>query len=150
MHDIPGKFVGLVLAFILTVIMPFVNVTVENEMLDRRLIITDVSNFIDEVVDSRKVTDAMIEELNVRLASYGMTVDYEITRYARSVNADPLTNDSYYVTYIPQEDNLNYSKGDKISVRVYTVGYSATESFVHKITGMFVRDLDETITARIR
>ena len=151
MHDIPGKFVGLILAFVLTVLMPFVVVTVENEMLDRRLIINDVTDFIDEVVDSRKVTDAMLEELNVSLASYGMTVDYEITHYARSINADPLNEGSdYYVTYVPQDDVTSYKKGDKISVRVYTVGYSSTESLVHKLTGMFIKDLDETITARIR
>ena len=87
-NDIPGKIIGLLLAFVLTVIMPFVTVTVENEMLDRRLIIDDVSNFIDEVIDSRNVTDAMINELNVNLASYGVTVDYDITHYARSVNSD--------------------------------------------------------------
>lgn len=150
MHDIPGKIIGLVLAFVLTVLMPFVTVTVENEMLDRRLIINDVSNFLDEVVDSRNVTDAMLEELNVNLASYGMTVDYEIKHYKRSVNADPTSDSDYYTTYVPSDDIRNYTKGDKISIRVYTVGYSATESLVHKLTGMFVQDLDETITARVR
>lgn len=151
MHDIPGKFVGLILAFVLTVIMPFVVVTVENEMLDRRLIVNDVTNFIDGVVDSRKVTDAMLEELNVSLASYGMTVDYEITHYARSINSDPLNEGSdYYVTYVPQDNITDYKKGDKISVRIYTVGYSATEALAHKLTGMFIKDLNVTITARIR
>lgn len=151
MHDIPGKFIGLILAFVLTVIMPFVTVTVENEMVDRRLIINDVTNFIDEVVDSRQVTDAMLDELNVNLASYGMTVDYEITRYARSVNADPLkSNADYYVTYVPQDDYRTFNKGDKISVHIYTVGYSSTETLSHRLTGMFVKDLEETITARIR
>jgi len=150
MHDIPGKVIGLVLAFVLCVIMPFVTVTVENEMIDRRLIINDVSNFIDEVVDSRYITDTMLKELNVNLASYGMSVDYEIKHYVRTVNTDPLTNGEYYVSYIPTGNTKTYSKGDKISVRVYTVGYSSTEALAHKLTGMFVKDLDETITARIR
>lgn len=150
MHDLPGKIIGLVIAFALIVVMPFVNTTVEDEMLDRRLIINDVSNFIDEVVDSRNVTDAMLDELNVNLASYGMTVDYEIEHYRRSVNADPLSDSDYYVTYVKSDDIRSYEKGDKISVRVYTVGYSTTESLAHKITNIFVRDLDETITARVR
>lgn len=149
-NDIPGKFIGLILAFVLTVITSFVTVTVEDEMLERRLIINDVTSFMDEVIDSRTITDAMIDELNVNLASYGVTVDYEITRYARSVNNDPLSDDDYYVTYLPQSDNKHYNKGDKISVRVYTIGYSSTEALAHKITGMFVRDLDETLTARVR
>lgn len=150
-NDLPGKFIGLLLAFVLTVIMPFVTVTVENEMLDRRLIISDVTNFIDEVVDSRNVTDAMIDELNVKLASYGMSVDYEIKHYARSVNVDPLDGgESYYTNYIQVDDTSSYQKGDKISVRVFTTSYSATEALAHKLTGMFVKDLDTTITARIR
>ena len=71
-NDIPGKFIGLLIAFVLTVVMPFVNTTVETEMLDRRSIISDVSNFIDEVVDSRQVTPSMLQELNTNLAAYGV------------------------------------------------------------------------------
>lgn len=149
-NDLPGKFIGIVLAFVLTVIMPFVTVQVENEMMDRRMIINNVTDFIDEVIDSRNITDAMIDELNVSLASYGVTVNYEISRYARSVNADPITDSNYYVTYLPQEDTTTFNKGDKISVRVYTVGYSSSGALAHKLTGMFVKDLDETITARVR
>jgi phenylpyruvate tautomerase PptA (4-oxalocrotonate tautomerase family) len=150
MRDIPGTIIGLVLAFVLCVIMPFVNVTVQDEMLDRRYIVNDVTNFLDEVIDSREVTDAMLDELNVNLASYGMTVDYEIKHYKRSVNVDPLSSDDYYVTYIETDDIRNYEKGDKISVHVYTVGYSATQSVAHKLTQMFVKELDTTITARVR
>lgn len=149
-NDIPGKILGIILAFVLAIIVPFVTVTVSNEMLDRRLIITDVTNFIDEVVDSRNVTDGMIDELNVKLSQYGMSVDYEITRYKRSVNVDPKNKGDYAVTYIKDEVTATYNKGDKISVRVYTTSYSATEALSHKITGMFVKDLDTTITARIR
>lgn len=149
-HDLPGKFIGLLIAFVLVVIMPFVTVTVENEMLDRRLIIDDVCNFIDEVVDSRQVTDEMLEELNVNLASYGVTVDYKISHYARTVNPDPLSGDDYYATYVLQDDYKTFAKGDKISVRVYAIGYSTTEALAHRITGLFVKDLDKTITARIR
>ncbi len=150
-NDIPGKIIGLLLAFVLTVVMPFVTVTVENEMVDRRLIITDVTNFIDEVVDSRNITDGMIDELNVNLAQYGMTVDYEITHYARSVNVDPATTgDNYYVTYVKADDTTTYEKGDKISVHVFVRSYSATEALAHKLTGMFVKDFDTTLTARVR
>ncbi len=148
--DIPGKFIGLLLAFVLTVIMPFVTVTVENEMLDRRLIITDVTNFIDEVVDSRNITDGMIDELNVKLAQYGQSVDYEISHYKRTVNVDPVKSGSYYTTYVKTNNTSSYEKGDKISVHVYTTSYSATEAVAHRLTGMFVKDLDTTITARIR
>lgn len=147
--DIPGKFLGLLISVVLVVVAPFVTVTVESEMVDRRLIINDVCNFIDEVVDSRSITEGMIDDLNVSLASHGMSVDYEIKRYARSVDPDPVKPNSYYVTYLARDD-FNFKKGDKISVHVYVTGYSTTEALAHKLTGMFVKDLDTTITARVR
>lgn len=149
-NDLPGKFIGLILAFVLTVVMPFVNTTVEGEMLDRRSIVMDITNFMDEVVDSRQITDAMLKELNTSLASYGVNVHYEITHYRRSVNPDPMGQFEYYTSYIPVGDDVAYEQGDRISVRVYTLGVSTTQTVARKLTGMFIQKFDKTLTARIR
>lgn len=148
--DLPGKFIGILLAFALTVLVPFVNTTVEQELLDRRSIIMDVTNFIDEVVDSRQVTDAMLRELNTTLASYGTSVTYTVTHYRRTINPDPLNKGEYYTNYIVVDDTEPWQKGDRISVRVESISYSTTETLSHKLAGLFVPDLDRTLTARIR
>ena len=148
-NDIPGKFIGLLIAFVLTVVMPFVNTTVETEMLDRRSIISDVSNFIDEVVDSRQVTPSMLQELNTNLAAYGVIVDYEIIHYRRTVNPDPLTKQASYTSYYVVED-VEWRKSDRIAVHVRTVGYSNTQMLAHRVAGLFVAELDRTLVARIR
>ena len=148
-HDLPGKFIGVLLAFVLCIIVPFVTLTTEGEMMDNRLIIQDVTNFIDGVVDSRTITDSQLSELNVKLASYGKTVDYEITRYARSIDADPTKSGNYFVSFIEQDD-YNFKKGDKVTIRFYTSGHSTAEDLAHKLSGIFVKDLDITLTARIR
>lgn len=149
-NDLPGKIIGALIAFALCIIAPFVTISNQNEMLDRRMIINHVTDFLDEVIDSRTVTDAALAELNINLASYGIIVDYEITRYALSIDPDPVTGNAYTTSYIVTDDNRHYNKGDKLSIRVYTVGYSSTQALAHKLTGMFVKDLDETITVRIR
>ena len=149
-NDLAGKIIGMLLAFILCVVSPFVTINAQNEMLDRRMIMNNITDFIDEVIDSRTVSDAALSELNVSLASYGITVDYEITRYRISIDPDPLKGDAYTINYVVSDDLSKFNKGDKVSVHVYTVGYSSTQSLAHKLTGMFVKDLDETITARIR
>ena len=149
-NDLPGKFIGIIIAFILTIVMPFVNISVEDELINRRLIVTDICSFIDEVVDSRSITDAMLKDLNVSLAQYGSTVDYEITRYVKSVNVDPTSTADFYVSYIQNDDTTLFNKGDKISVRVFTHGYSASGYLAHKLTGVFIPNLNTTITARIR
>ncbi|MCM1215121.1 MAG: hypothetical protein NC548_11445 [Lachnospiraceae bacterium] len=149
-NDLPGKFIGILIAFFLAVVVPFVNTTVEQEMLDRRSIIMDITNFIDEVVDSRQITDAAIRELNTSLASYGTSVDYTITHYRRTVNPDPMQAGHYYTNYIIVDETEDWEKGDRISVTVQSIGYSTTESIAHKLVGMFVPDLDRTLAARIR
>lgn len=149
-NDLPGKIIGVLLAFVLCVIVPFVANSTQNEMLDRRMIINHVTAFLDAVIDSREVTDVALSELNVNLASYGIIVDYEITRYALSVDPDPVNPGSYVNNYVVMSDNSHYNKGDKLSIRVYTVGYSSTQALAHTLTGIFVKNLDETITVRIR
>lgn len=148
-HDLPGKFIGLLLAFVLCILAPFVALTVESEMLDNRMMVMDITEFIDGVVDSRQLTDSMISELNVKLASYGKTVDYDITRYARSIDADPVNPGDYYVSFIEQAD-YDFVKGDKICIHAYVTGYSTAETLAHKMSGIFIKDLDVTFTARIR
>lgn len=149
-RDIPGKFIGLLLAFALTVLVPFVNTTVTQELLDRRSIITDVTNFMDEVVDSRQLTDAMLRELNTNLASYGTSVNYTITHYRRTVNPDPLLKGKYYTNYVVVDSAEPWQKGDRISVHVESISYSITETISHKLAGLFVPELDRVLTARIR
>lgn len=150
MHDIPGKVIGLVLAVILCCIMPFVIITTEQEMVNRRLLVEDVSNFIDTVVDGRMVSDAELREFNANMAKYGAIYDYEIHHYKRSVNPDPVTGNTYTVSFVEVDDWKNYEKGDKISVHIWELSPSSTTRLSHRLTGLFVRDFDLTITARIR
>lgn len=151
MRDIPGKLLGIFVAVALMIIMPFVTVTVESGMIDRREIIMAVTDFIDEVVDSRNITDAMLSELNTSISSHGILVDYEIEHYCRSVDPDPLSEGDYYTTFVKDVTNSReFQKGDKISVHVYSTGYSAAETISHKLAGLFIPKLDETLTARIR
>lgn len=149
-NDIAGNFIGVLLAFALTVIMPFTIVAVETDMMERRLVVNNVSEFIDGVVDSRVVSDSELESLNLELASYGMTLDYEIKRYAQSADPDPTREGSYTTTYMLQDDNRHYEQGDKISVHVESIGYSSTISLARRLTGVFIKDFDVTLTARVR
>lgn len=148
--DIPGKVVGILLAFVLCIIFPFVIISTEEEMISRRLIVEEVSSFIDSVIDGRVITDAELRELNASLAAHGMLLDYDIHRYVRSVNPDPTKEEGYLVSYIERDDNMKYDKGDKVSIHVYEVSHAATSTLSHKLTGLYMRDFDLTITARVR
>ena len=150
MHDIPGKVIGLFLALVLCCIMPFVIVSTEQEMVNRRLLVEDVSNFIDTVVDGRMVSDSELREFNANMAKYGAIYDYKIHHYKRSVNPDPVTGNTYSVSFVEVDDWKNYEKGDKISVHIWEMSPGTTTRLSHRLTGLFIRDFDLTITARIR
>lgn len=147
--DIPGKVIGILLAFVLCVIFPFVIISTEEEMVSRKLIVEEVSSFVDSVVDGRMITESEIRELNTSLAAHGMLLDYEISRYVRSVNPNP-AGDGYVISYIEMDDINHYNKGDKISIHVYEVSHAATSTLSHRLTGIYLRDFDLTLTARIR
>ena len=60
MSDIFGKVLGTMLAFILLFFAPFTMVTLSNEMVARRTIMNEMQSFIDEVIDTRAVTDKQL------------------------------------------------------------------------------------------
>lgn len=151
MHDIPGKVIGLFIAFFLIVVAPFVVTVTTTEMINRRAAYTTMCDFVDGVVDSRTITDAELKEFNAKIQTYGMTMDYTISREMRSVDPDPLIGSGAYVrTYIPNDNWKVYNQGDHIALRVRAIGYSSGTGLAHSLVGMFIDDFDETIVARIR
>lgn len=152
MHDIGGKLLGIILAFLLAVVVPFVTITTENEMINRRLIIQDTCNFIDTVIDTREISKGAIAEFTTALASYGSNVSYDITVYRRTVSSVSGSGEDYTITFIP-DPNYNaapLNQGDKIEVHVYTTGNSTTANIAQRLSGVVLGNLDETIVARIR
>lgn len=150
MHDIPGKVIGVLLAFVMVVVATFAISVTTAEMLDRRSAFMVMCEFVDGVIDSRQITDSELRDFNAKIQSYGMTVDYTITREMRSVDPDPLNPGGYVRTYIPTDNNRVYNQGDHITLHVKSIGYSSSTALAHSLTNMFVEPFDETITARIR
>lgn len=150
MHDIPGKIIGILIAFALLIVAPFVVTVTTTEMIDRRAAFMCMCDFVDGVIDSRQITENELREFHAELQSYGMTMDYTIIREVRSVDPDPLNPGNYVRTYIPTDDNMNYNQGDHIILHVKSLGYSSSTSLAHSIAGMYIKPFDETIVARIR
>lgn len=148
--DIIGKFLGLALTFVLLIVAPFVERSAQKEALDSKAIVSDINNFIDEVVDSRMITDNMLKQLNSKLASYSILVDYEIIREKRAVNPDPKNPGEYYSSLIVVDDNMTYEQGDHITVHVYKIGNSSTSVVSARLAQIFIPEFDYKFSARVR
>ena len=87
MLDLPGKFIGIVVAFFLCVLAPLVNITITQELVARRQIITAATNLLDEVVDSRELTNDMQRQFIAEVNSYGAAVNYELIKEVPSTDS---------------------------------------------------------------
>lgn len=164
MKDIPGKFVGLFLAFFLCVIGPVVNINSQQEMLMRRQILSEMSNFIDEVVDARAIYPSMRKELVTRLNSYGVAVNFKIVKEQRSIDASIVTTGNTesvegtaVTSYIPvplnglsDSDTIYFSSGDRVGIEVVGLSYTGIQNVTHSLSGLFLPKVDYRLYARVR
>lgn len=150
MQDVFGKVLGVMLAFILLFFAPFTMVTLSNEMVARRTIMNEMQTFIDEVIDTRAVTDSQLEELYLGISGLGPICDVEVSRYVRTVDPDPVNAGKIYTTYVYSENNTEYNQGDKVSLRVHAIGYTGAAKMLRPFIGAWVAPIDYTFTARVR
>lgn len=150
MGDIFGKIFGVVLAFVLLFMAPFTWATLSNEMVARRTIMNEMQSFIDQTVDSRKVTDEQLEDLYLGVAGLGPVVDTEVERYVKVVDPDPATTGGIYTTYVLSDDNRTYNQGDKVKIRVHAISYTGSERLLRSTIGLWLPAIDYTFVGRVR
>lgn len=165
MTDIPGKFVGMMLAILLCIIGPSVNIMSQQEMLARRQIITEMTNFLDDVVDSRAYYPSMRKELAARLNAYGVMVKFRVVKEQRSIDAAVVASDtgldsvegSANVTYISvpldaigDNETIHFSTGDRVGLEVQGISYTGTQYIVHNAAGLFLPKFQYQFYARVR
>lgn len=150
MTDIFGKVFGAVLAFILLFIAPFTWVTLSNEMVARRTIMNEMQSFVDEVIDSRQITDSQLEDFYLGLSGLGTVCAVEIERYVRTVDPDPMHPGEVHVTYVFSEDTKTFSQGDKVKVRVHAVNYTGAQRMLRSTIGMWLPGIDYSLAGRVR
>lgn len=150
MRGFIGKFIAAVLIFLLLVVVPFVNTAVTEENANRILLLYDVTEFIDEIVDSRTVTESMVKTLNTKIAAYGIPVDYTIEREMIDVEPDPLNSGKYYPAYIATDETTNFNQGDHVIVHLYSTSSSTPMSLAQHVANIYAGKIDVKLSARIR
>lgn len=149
MRDIIGKALWI-LAFFYLLLVLFTITTAEDEMLDRRALFADMCNFVDGVVDSGEVTEAELRQFNADIATYGYTLDYEIERYIRSVDPDPLNPGEYIPTWIRADYTGHFNQGDKIVLHVWSIGQTPARTIARHLIPFYIEDFDRRVPARVR
>lgn len=157
MSDIVGKVLGVILAFILCILAPLTVAVMSDDMTDRRAIYGDMTNFIDEVVDTATITQEQLEDLYASINARGPICEIKITRYMRAANPD--TNGEIEITYMPVDVTIGtagnniiskFNQGDLIKISVIARDYSGIQKVGRAILGGFLTPIDLSVTARVR
>lgn len=150
MGDIFGKIYGALIAFVLLFLAPFTWATLSNEMVARRTIMNEMQTFIDETIDTRKVSDLQLQDLYTGIAGLGPVLDVEVTRYTKVVDPDPTKAGGIHTTYVLSDDNTTYNQGDKVKVRVHAISYTGAEKMMRATVGLLLPQIDYTFVGRVR
>lgn len=150
MSDIFSKIIGVILAFMLSVLTPYTINSMVEDMVARRSIINEMSMFIDEVIDTKQITKQQMSDFQLGCNSYGPVVQIEIRRYVKTIDPDPKNPGKTYTTYVMSDDNEHYNQGDHIQVTVHTVGYTGSQRLVMSTVGILAPKFECTLAGRVR
>lgn len=133
MSDFINKIVAITLAFVMLVLAPLLISYKSDEMLAKRLILNDVSQFIDSAQDTATITEENLNKLYTDCNSHGMAVNVTVKRMIRTnINKDGKIETVYYA-----DDSLDGLKSlnprDIVKVSVEEVGISAARRITYSL-----------------
>lgn len=151
MKQITSWLIGTILAFFLLLVAPIVLMATFDDINARRQIDNEIVTFIDEVRDTRTITEEMLADVNLAVNSYGMSIQLNITRYAKVVNPDPRKGDgSTYTSYVAADDFHNFATGDRIKVEGVVVGRTTARKLLQSFLGYALPNYNPIYVARVR
>ena len=124
MSDFINKIVTIIMVFAMLVLGPLLLSYKSDTMVSKRLMLNEVSLFLDKTADVRSITEEDVNKLYLACNSYGMSVDVSVKVLMRT--AVP-TDDEVKVVYNAldsMDDIRNLRLGDIIQVTVKEVGIS--------------------------
>lgn len=148
--NIIGVVLGTVLGIFLLVLFPMYQIGIYEQVSAQEQSLSYTRNLIDEVIDSRQLTESTLQNFYLNIGSASSNLSAEIIRETKVVNPDPLKPGSTYVAYLANDDIYNYNQGDLITVHVYQVGSSLTERIAMSALNLKISSIDFTLTMRVR
>ena len=139
MSDFINKVITIVLIFVMLVLAPLLISYMTTDMTAERLILNDVTTFIDKVTDKYTITDYDLNDLYLAVNSHGGAYEVTVDRYQLYEEPAPESEGGTRILYIRQDDaeqladDLNYpditsidlNTRDVVKVKVKEVALSS-------------------------
>lgn len=148
MSDFINKIIGLFMVFILLVLAPLIINSLSTSLTMKRAVLNEMTNFIDKVTDSGRITAPQKTDFYLGCSSHGVTVDVRIKRYIRVVSSDGAG--STITTYVLSDKIDNWNQGDIIEVEVEAIDYTSAQKLMWYFNRFFPPKIDFQLAGMIR
>ena len=109
MSDFINKVITIVLIFVLLVLAPLLISYMSTDMVTERLILNDVSQFIDKVTDKALITQYDLNDLYLAVNSHGGAYEVVVERY--QLLEEPVPGSGTKLLYLKNDDTYDLMKG---------------------------------------
>ena len=148
MGDFLNKIISITLVFLLLVVAPLVITYASNDMVAKRLVLNEMTQFIDLVTDKASVSDSDIDSLYVGVNASGGVYNVEVKRYVRLATVGE--DGSIENTYMADELVGTLNVGDVVKVSVSEVGVSTTKRLLWTILKLDNGNFEPSLAGTVR
>lgn|GEM_PF-1108679 len=148
MTDLFNKILGVLLAFVLLAGAPLVINTLSKDLSMNRNVLNEMTNLIDVVCDSGRLTDDQLADFYLAISSHGTTMDATIKRYMKVVNPDGAGG--MRTSYVYTNDNTTWNAGDIIKVTVQAVDYTGAQRLQYRMLHLSPAKFEQTLAGMVR
>lgn len=136
------------MVFILLVLAPLIINSLSTSLTMRRAVLNEMTNFIDIVTDTGRITEAQKADFYLGCSSYGVTVDVEIKRYIRVVSSNGTGGTN--TAYVLSDAVTSWNQGDIIKVEVKAIDYTSSQKLMWYYGKFFPPKIDFQLAGMIR
>lgn len=164
MSDFINKVITIVLIFVMLVLAPLLISYMSTDMTSERLILNDVTQFIDKVTDKYTITDYDLNDLYLAVNSHGGAYEVTVDRYQLYEEPAPESEGGTRILYIRQDDaeqladDLNFpnitsidlNTRDVVKVKVKEVALSSGKRLFWSIMRVDKGKLEFSLAGTVR
>jgi len=155
MTDAITKVIGVLLAFVLLILAPMTISRMKDDMAARRLVLNEVTYFIDRVTDKGRVTAADINDLMIGVNAHGGAFDVKVVRYVRIAVRDNTRGGEIRSIYYATDDtftggSVNLNVSDAVQVRVEGITKTKGQNLIQGLLRVSERPFSFSLAGTVR
>lgn len=110
MTDFINKVITIVLIFVMLVLAPLLISYMSTDMVTERLVLNDVTQFIDKVTDKALITQYDLNDLYLAVNSHGSAFEVTVERY--QLLEEPIPGGGTKLLYLKHDDTYSLMTGE--------------------------------------